>query len=195
VVHVSNILYYNVFIFYLVFFFIITNTNRTFGNLCNLSQVVLQWLAFLYGLTNGMCRFLWGWLLDKFNFKKLMFAILTMEFTVACSIYYIAYNPILYIFENLLIALCVGGTFVMLIPCFSHIFGVKNGPKIYGLTGILVGLSSMIGPIVSELIVKTKVDYLKLYLIGGGFVFVNIIVCLLFEEKPYVYTNTKKIEE
>ena len=35
-------------------------------------------LGILFGITNGTCRFLWGFLLDKYGFKKLMFCIIPL---------------------------------------------------------------------------------------------------------------------
>ena len=82
--------------------------------------------------------------MDKFGFKILMFIICFFELGVSATIYYIADNPYAFVIENMLIALSLSGS-TMLIPLFHKIFGKDFGAELYGLTGIFIGLASLIG--------------------------------------------------
>ena len=152
----------------------------------------------LFGIINGSSRFIWGYLMDIFGFKCLMIIISFMELTVSLTIFYVAskmQNIIIYIIENLIIALCLSGTFTMITPTFSKIFGNK-GAEIYGITGMSIGFASFLGPILTKiLIVHPGVkDYEIVYFSGGTFVILNLITLFIFKEQPFVFKN-KNVDE
>ena len=94
----------------------------------------------------------------------------------------------------MLIALSLSGS-TMLIPLFHKIFGKDFGAELYGLTGIFIGLASLIGPFLIKLIVKEDEDYLTVYYIGVGLSLIKTIALICFKEnKPYVFEN-KQINE
>ena len=80
-----------------------------------------------------------------------MFIILFLELGVSVSVYYSVKEPIVYLIENFVIALGLSGTFTMITPTFHKVFGHKNGAKIYGLTGILIGIASFLGPVLTKI--------------------------------------------
>ena len=148
----------------------------------------------MFGLVNGSTRFIWGYLMDIFGFKILMFIICFFELGVSATIYYFADNPYVFVIENILIALSLSGS-TMLIPLFHKIFGKDFGAELYGLTGIFIGLASLVGPFLIKLIVKEVEDYLTVYYIGVGLSLIKTIALICFKEnKPYVFEN-KQINE
>ena len=120
-----------------------------------------------------------------------MSVILFSELIISASIYYSTSISILFIIETLLIAACQSGTFVLLIPTFHKTFGPKNGASIYGITGILVGLAALLGPILTQQFKGEQTDYLKVYLIGSAAVSFNLIILILFKETTYKYKSQK----
>jgi len=187
VVHVS----YTYIIIYIVCCFLITNTYRILGNKKSVGQTPLYLIGFFFGLVNGGTRFIWGYLMDKFNFKVLMIIISIIELIVSGSIYFFADNPVIFVIENLLVACCLSGTFTTITPLFQKIF--KNlGTEMYGLTGFFIGLASFTGPILTKLVIKDESDYLIIYLVGGGFVLVKFISLFFFDEnKEFEYKKIK----
>ena len=115
---------------------------------------------------------------------------------VSFTIYYFASNPLIFVTENILIAMCLSGT-TMLIPLFHKIFGKDFGAEMYGITGIFIGLASLVGPFLIKLIVKDVEDYLTVYYIGGGLCIIKTIALICFKEnKPYVFDyEYKKISK
>lgn len=179
-------------LYFIVFLYLLTNTNRTFGNLCGISQRYLQVMACLFGIVNAVTRFIWGWLLDNFKFKILYFLVIFMELFISLTVYYSASYPILYIIENLLCSFCISGTFTMIIPMFNKIFGFKNGAKLFGLTGLNIGFASFLGPLLTNLMITDNSSitiYNKIYLVGAGFVLISLITLIFFEDKEYEYIN------
>ena len=75
---------------FIVACFLITNTYRILGNRKKVGQSALYVIGILFGLINGGTRFIWGFLMDKFGFKPLMFTIAFIEtidcFNISCSI-------------------------------------------------------------------------------------------------------------
>ena len=91
--------------------FLISNCNRDFGNRKEVSQNVLYYLGIFFGIINGSSRFLWGYLMDKFGFKILMFIITGIEITISITLYFSVNIGFLYIISVLLISACIGGHF------------------------------------------------------------------------------------
>ena len=176
------------FIFYfIVFCFLISNTNRILGNKKNVGQTALYLIGILFGLVNGTTRSLWGYLMDKIGFKILMFIISIIELFVSCTIYFFADNPLVFVIENILVACCLSGT-TLLIPLFHKIFGKEFGAELYGITGIFIGLASLAGPLLIKIIVKEDEDYLTVYIIGGALCFLKTIALICFKENnPYIF--------
>ena len=174
------------------FLYLLTNTNRAFGNLADISQSALQFMAIIFGVVNGITRFMWGLLMDKFSFKPLMLIIMILETTVAFTVYYSKINKYLYIFENLMCAICLSGFFTTITPTFNKVFGFKNGAKLYGLTGINIGIASFLGPIVTKIYIGNKQEnylYRNVYFCGGFVVALSLIALFLFKEKLFEYDN------
>ena len=169
--------------------FLISNCNRDFANKNKVPQNAIFTLGILFGIVNGNSRFLWGYLMDKFGFKTLMFAITIIEVSVGVSLYFIVSFPPLFVICVLFIGACIGGNFVILAPTFKKIFGLQTGPELYGITSIAIGISNICGPILTTLILKENKDYLIAFLIGASLSFSKIILLLFFKETEYVFKN------
>ena len=59
----------------LVIDFLISNCYRDFGSRRGTKPGNMYIIGVMFGVINGGSRFLWGWLMDKFGFKILMFII------------------------------------------------------------------------------------------------------------------------
>ena len=187
----AHVKYSNNNIFNIVFIYLLTNSNRAFGNICGVPQSYLQSMAFLFGIVNALTKFIWGYFMDKYNFKSLMYIVILLELFISLTVFYSVNYPFLYLIENLLIACCISGTFTMIIPLFNIVFGFKNGAKLYGITGIMIGLASFLGPIMTKFIItdnSNKDIYEIIYLIGGIFVFFSLIVLWFFKEEKFKYS-------
>ena len=145
-------------------------------------------LGILFGIVNGSSRFLWGFLMDKLGFKTLMFIITIIEVTVGSTLYFMVEYEAIFVIEVLLIGACIGGNFVILAPTFKKIFGLQIGPELYGITGNFIGFASLCGPLMTNFILKTKKDFLIVFLIGGGLCMIKLYFTLMFDEDDkYVY--------
>ena len=169
--------------------YLISNCNRDFGNRNQVAQTAIFILGIFFGIVNGSSRFLWGYLMDKFGFRTLMFAITTIEVSVGVSLYFIVKFSPLFVFCVLLIGACIGGNFVILAPTFNKIFGLQIGPELYGITSISIGIANISGPILTTLILKENKDYLIAFLIGASLSCSKFILLCFFKEEQYQFKN------
>ena len=137
-----------------------------------MGQSPLYLIGILFGIVNGSTRFIWGFLMDKFNFKILMVIISILEITICFSIYFFSDNPVIFVIENLLVATCLSGTFTTITPLFNKVFK-EVGAEMYGLTGFFIGLASFLGPVLTKILIKEDDDYIIVYSVGGGICIVN----------------------
>ena len=173
-------------------------------------------IGFLFGLVNGLTRFGWGYLMDKFGFKILNIIITCIEIAVSWTIYFSVKNDALFVIENLLVACCLSGTFTTITPLFNKVFGKKLATEIYGLTGFFIGIASILGPLLIKVIIpKTDIEqnessnlkdnpsgcdnykngdnYYILYVIGGGISLIKLIALICFkEDEPYKFKSVKE---
>ena len=154
-----------------------------------MGQEPLYLIGILFGIVNGSTRFIWGYLMDKFNFRILMIIISIIEIAICGSIYFVSHIPALFVIENLLVATCLSGTFTTITPLFNKVF--KNlGAEMYGITGFLIGLASFLGPILTKLLIKRDADYIIIYSIGGGICLIKFIALFFFDENSeYVWKD------
>ena len=126
--------------------------------------------------------------MDKFGFNILMITISLIEITISTSLYFSVNNSIIYVISVLAVSSCIGGHFAILSPTFNKIFGFDIGPELYGLTGNFIGIASICGPLLTNFILKTKSDFLVVFLISGGLCMIKLFVTFIFDEnEEYVY--------
>ena len=116
-----------------------------------------------------------------------MFLITIIEIIIGSSIYFIVKYEDIYAFELLLVAICIGGTSTILAPTFIKIFSLFVGPELYGITGISIGISNLLGPLSYEFISEQKYSFLIIFLIGTGLCIIKFIILIFFDENKRMY--------
>ncbi len=109
--------------------FLISNCYRDFGNKYGCEQTSMFILGILFGVVNGISRFLWGLLLDKYGFKILMYIITFLEVTAASTIYFTVEYDALYIIVVLIVAACFSGNFCCISPFILLFMELRLGRK------------------------------------------------------------------
>lgn len=175
--------------------FFVSNCYRDFGNKSDMKQRALFVLGILFGIVNGSSRFVWGYLLDKFGFKKLMTIITFIEITVASSLYFMVRISVLYIILVLCAAACIGGNFCVLTPVFNTVFGLEMGPEVYAITSIAIGTANILGPLLVKFLLEDKIDFLYAFLLGGTFCVIKLCVLIFYDENDKFVPSTKLTEE
>ena len=172
----------------------ISNCYRDFGSRRGTKPDNMYVIGIMFGVINGGSRFLWGWLMDIFGFKILMFFITGIEIIIASTFYFCSKYAPLYIISVLLVSACIGGHFAILSPVFNKIFGLERGPEMYGVTGNFIGIASICGPIFTNFILNDTPDFLVVFLVGGGLCIIKLIILIFFDENDaYKYENVDSL--
>lgn len=172
----------------LYFLYMITNTNRSFGQLNALNTSLLSTLSKLYALINGFGRIIWGYLLDKFKLKKIYFSIIFTEILISSTVFYAGNYQYLYFLMICICSFLFSGVIVITVVIFPKIYGIKYSNKIFSIASAISGFSCLLGPIASKIIIKEKNDYKKIYLSGMIFALLAAINLLFLNDNKYVYS-------
>ena len=191
-VHVINYIFFIFIFIFIVACFLITNTYRILGNKKEVGQSPLYIIGILFGIVNGGTRFIWGYLMDKFNFKIIMIIISIIEMSICFTFYFSAENAVVFVIENLLVATCLSGTFTTITPLFKKVFK-EIGAEMYGLTGFFIGLASFLGPVLTKILIKDDSDYLIVYIIGGVICLIKFIALFFFDENSEYIPKSKRV--
>ena len=175
--------------FTLYFLYMITNTNRSFGQINNLDENFLSFLSKTYSIINGISRIVWGILFDYFPFKKLMYYLLSLEIFISFTVYYIGEFKYLYFIYIIVSGVLFAGIIVIVMPLYNKIYGEKYSSKIYGIAMGIYGFSCLLGPIVSKVVIKEKEDYKYVYFSGTLFSIISLINVSKFELKEFKYNS------
>jgi MFS family permease len=170
----------------------VTNTNRSFGQLNLLNEKVLSNLSKVAAIMNGSGRLLWGALFDKFGFKKLYILIVAVEIGISSTIFQFGNNTIMYFIMVCVTALLLAGNIALMIPLYPKIFGIKYGTEVNGICIALYSFTCILGPVVAKFVVHEKKDYQRLYLSGTVLAVISFIVVCMFKEEPFVFKSDKK---
>lgn len=173
----------------LYFLYMVTNTYRSFGQLNLLNSVLLSYLSSFYSLINGFGRIIWGFLLDKYDFKNLYYSILFSEMIISLSIFYAGKYQILYFIMICTCSFLYSGLIVTSVIIFPKIYGIKYSNKIFSIACIICGSSCLLGPIASKLIIKNTNDYKKVYLSGLIFSLIAVICLYYLNDNEFIYTS------
>ena len=175
--------------FTLYFLYMITNTNRSFGQINNIDENFLSTLSKTYSIVNGISRVVWGILYDYFPFKKLMYYLLSIEIFISLTVYYIGEYQYIYFIYIIVSGVLFAGIIVIIMPLYNKIYGEKYSSKIYGIAMGIYGFSCLLGPIVSKVVIKEKKDYKYVYLSGTFFSIISLINVFKFDLKEFKYNS------
>ena len=175
--------------------FTITNTYRSFGEQCLMSEYVLSNLTKTYAVLNGLSRLIWGILFDKFSFKSLYSICIISQLLVAFTVYYSVKYDILFFILLCLQAIVVSGKISLNITMFVKVFGIKYFGFTYSVFTAIGGFCQLLGPFIIKIVVKDLEDYKKLF--GGGGICCMIIQIILinFSEEKFKYKMNEEEKE
>ena len=111
-------------LFIKVFVIVLLNTFRAFAG-GRQDAALLKYLAIGYSLFNGFGRPVWGWLFDKFQFKRLFIILNVFVFLISSTIYFTVEITALFSILVLFTGFLQAGLFAILPSFVNKIFGLK----------------------------------------------------------------------
>ena len=179
------------FFFTKIFGIIELGSIKNFGLLNGHDEDFLWYGSFLFKLTNFIFFAIWGYLFDKFGFKKLYRIIITLEILISSSCYYISaykFGYLIYCFVSALVnsaSMAIGPT------NFSIIFDNEKGALLFGISCFLTNTFYIFRPLISNLLTE-KIYYLIIYLVITLFSMLGFIILCFFIDEKLVETNSRK---
>ena len=179
----------------LVFGFFSQNTTRSFGSLRGIDEDKLQLMSKICGLLNGVFRLTWGLIYEWLGFRIPYTIICCIQIFCSATFYFAGKNFYIYLIDNIIENIGFSGHGTIAPPLIATIFGIKNSVKLIGITGYYLGAAGYVLPIIAKFKIKKLDDYLIVYLIGTGFAFVALIICLTLSVDKFVYNKDEKIQK
>lgn len=140
---------------------------------------------------NGVFRTVWGFLYDKFGFKKLIILNCCLNLLVGSTFYFSVKIKALFIIEAVIVSALLAAPFTLIPSGVQFFFGPKYATEIYGVTFFAFGFSSFIAPILSKVLQLGKNEdttpFLIIYLVGVFFGGLALIIILTMSMKPYKF--------
>lgn len=177
----------------LVFGFFSQNTTRSFGSLRGIDEDKLQLMSKICGLLNGIFRLTWGVIYECLGFRIPYTIICCIQIFCSATFYFAGKNFYLYLIDNIIENIGFSGHGTIAPPLIATIFGIKNSVKLIGITGYYLGAAGYVLPIIGKFKIKKLEDYLVVYLIGTGFSFVALIICVTLSVEKFVYNQEVKV--
>ena len=103
---------------------------------------------------------MWGFLFDKFDFKYLYCIVLINQLIMSGSYYFSAENKYLFFVTTCFEVISLAGHATLFPPMMGRFFLLKNSVSLLGISGCFNAMSSLAGPILTKLIIKTTSDYI-----------------------------------
>ena len=167
--------------------FTISNTYRSFGEQCLMSELFLSYLTKTYSILNGLSRLLWGFLFDKFSFKCLYSICIITQAIVDSILYYSVNYPFLFFFLLCFQGIVVSGKISLNVTMFTKVYGINYFGFIYSISTALGGFCHLLGPFIIEIVVKSLEDYKKLFIGGSIGCLISLIILISFSEEKFKY--------
>jgi len=133
-------------------------------------------------IANGCTRAVWALSFDKFGFKKVYFVLLSIQLILAPTLDLVAGSKTLFLIWYSLIMGCEGGHFAMFPSVTAKVFGLKNGPKIYGYMFWFSAVGTWIGLLASNLAIN-HTGWNAMFLMCFGLTLISFICNIFFKEK------------
>lgn len=171
---------------------LILNTFRRFAG--NRQEVeLLKYLAIGYSICNGFFRPVWGFLFDKFGFKKLFVTLNFFQMLISGSVYFMVEDTIIFSTLVLLSGFLQAGLFSLMPSFVSKIFGIKLSSEVYGFVFMAFGIAGLISPIIIYSLNHSGIPsgetypFLIAYLIGTVCSLISTLICFFTSEEKYIY--------
>ena len=87
---------------------------------------------------------IWGFLYDKLEFQKTLMLVNCLSMLNSFLMKFTSYNLITYAFSIIFNGSLFTGSFIMIYPHVSKVFGFKYAGEMYGIVVLSTGISSLI---------------------------------------------------
>lgn len=162
---------------------LILNTFKTIGATApkRVSASMLTYTAVFCAFALSIFGPLWGFLIDKVNFKIIMIIINGIGIGLGVGMVFGLYVPLLFCFLVGLAVVCVSGVMSSFHPHIMRVFGIHYSMIIGGVVGLVGGFSNLLGSIFT-FVISSVFKNNQIFAYGCVYVFgalLNLVALLL----------------
>ena len=160
-------IYFISLIFFCTFFVqgVILNVGFVFGMKEVENNVGLTKMSIIFTIMNVICCItapIWGFIYDKLEFQKTLMLVNCLSMLNSFLIKFTSYNLITYAFSIIFNGSLFTGSFIMIYPHVSKVFGFKYAGEMYGIVVLSTGISSLIASLLLHVLELKKIIVLVL---------------------------------
>ena len=185
-------------VFCSIFLFLLSITMKSFGISVNgLDANSINILSYVTSIENGICRVIWGQIIDCIGIKKVLFIDIFIFIGSSGFYYFCGKNIVTYFIINIIATIGTSGNAVLM-PIFNRQKGGEYFIILSGYAGIYFGLSSWIGPFFVKVLniqERGKIVYMITFLFCCGCSVISLILACSMGDEPIDYNKYKKPEE
>jgi MFS family permease len=157
-------------------------TFKIYGLHEGLSDNMLTWAGATSSISNGICRIIFGYLVDVVGFKPVFYTLLSILTVVSLICTDAVHFPILYFMCLVLNISAMGSVFAVLPPATLRCFGMKYGPYLYTVVPTATLLTALTNIGNASLI--PVITMRGVCAIGTASLLLGYIVVYTFNESP-----------
>jgi MFS family permease len=169
---------------------------KTYGGDFIFDDSFLTLIGSLGALFNGLSRIFWSSLLDHFPFRKINFALLSIQLGCILTIQLAVKAKYAYLVVVALSMMCEGAMASIVPTVTLQKFGLTRGHDVFGLMYSSYGLSSMLGSILVSTVGKT-IGYQGMLVISGALAALAMLLTYRQDDKHvfnYARLYTKELK-
>lgn len=177
---------------------LILNTFKTIGATApkRVSATMLTYTAVFCAFALSVFGPLWGFLIDKVNFKIIMIIINGIGISLGVGMVFGLYVPLLFCFLVGLAVVCVSGVMSSFHPHIMRIFGIHYSMIIGGVVGLVGGFSNLLGSIFTFVISSVfknnqNFAYGCVYVFGALLSLVALLLTLFENNEPFDFDKIR----
>jgi len=155
---------------------------KNFGNSTIDNDDFLAIVGSISSLFNGGFRYVWGYIMDKTNFRKTYFILIGLQSLTIGTFYFVASVDALFLIWVCILMSCEGGHFAIFPTLHAQIYGQQMGGKVFSIFFYCFGISSLTSFVI-QLYVVQELGYEPMFFILLGLSLVSFGMNLFFSEK------------
>jgi OFA family oxalate/formate antiporter-like MFS transporter len=181
-----------------IFIYLLSITMKSFGVSVNdLSLENINILSYVTAIENGICRVIWGQVIDCIGIKLALFIDISIFIGASGFYYFCGSNIVLYYIINIIAQIGTSGNSVLM-PMINRQKSGEYFLILMGYAGLYYGLSSWIGPFFVKVLDIQKrggIVYMITYLICCGCSILSLILACSMGDEPIDYNKYKSPDE
>ncbi len=140
----------------------------------------------IMSLTGCIAGPFWGFIHDKLHFQKTVMLVNLLSMLNSAFIYFAKDSIYLYGILIILNGNLNTGSFAMIFPHVSKVFGFKYAGEMYAIVVLSTGISSLVASILLGCVFKNISSCFSIFFVGSAFNVIGFILCFFENDNKFI---------